>query len=103
MILEVLRITVSVLSGLLIAIGIFVLFAAWLSPKLIDNGFFRWEIGRNLEPSRANRTLVSVSTVLLGSYLLLSATGHAMLSFVAIALWFPLVVAVLKMAFQYRR
>ena len=77
-------------SGLLIAIGFFTLTFAWLGPRLLDSPIAtRMTTGGRLSPTRSNRSLVGVWSILLGSYFLLSLTEQYSASYVAFAAWVP--------------
>jgi hypothetical protein len=94
---DVLKAVALLLAGLVFFVGVFTLFAAWFAPKLLASPFMRrMTTGPRLDPSRANRTLMAVWSILLGVYFSLSVTGHTLAGLIVFAVWLPIGVVVIR-------
>lgn len=97
---EVLKPIAMALACLGILLGVFLLLAAWFAPRMLATPFMRWmTTGRRLTPTRDNQTLIAIWSILLGTYILLSVSGHAILSLSVFVVWLPFGVVVIKRTF----
>lgn len=88
------------LASFCVALGMFTLVSAWFAPKLLSTSFMKWmTTGRRFAPTRANRTLMGIYGMLIGSYLILLALRYTMLSFVVLAAWLPFGLVAVKRTF----
>lgn len=88
------------LASSCVVLGVFTLVSAWFAPKLLSTSFMKWmTTGSRLAPTRANRTLMAIWAMLIGSYLILVALRYTTLSFVVFAAWLPFGVVVVKRTF----
>jgi hypothetical protein len=90
--------TLAAASGaILIVTALIALTALWLSPGLLQRPFARWMItGKRLAPTRSNQVLMSVWAFLFGCYLLLFSLGHKVPGLIALAVWLPFGITVIK-------
>ena len=100
---EILKILIAVLSSFLVLGGIVALAGTWLAPNFMDRPWIRRIVtGDRLDPSRSDRTIMSIWTILIGSYLMLSMLGQSTLSYVVFVAWLPFAFIVLKRTFGSR-
>ena len=91
------QIIIVVLACSLVLVGVAALIATWFTPSLMDRPFMRTMLtGRRLRPTRSNRILMSVWTILIGLYTALSVLGYRMPSLIVFAAWVPFAYVVLK-------
>ena len=90
--------TLSATGGaLLIVTGLLALVAVWTFPRALQTPFARWMItGKRLAPTRNNQILMSVWAFLFGCYLLLFSLGHQVLGLIALVVWLPFGITVIK-------
>lgn len=96
----ILKLVVVAIGGFSIAIGAFTLFATWFSPKLLESSFVRKLTVGRMEPIRRNHVLIAIWGILLGAYLVLFATDHQLMGFIALTLWLPFGVALLMIGIR---
>lgn len=79
------------LSLFLIMFGLASLALAWLAPRSLDGRLMTGMLtGERLAPSRRNRGLVCLGSILFGLYAWLIVTGHPLPAMVALAAWLPI-------------
>lgn len=97
---NILEAVVLLLASFCVVLSVFTLVSAWFAPKLLSTPFMKWmTTGARFAPSRANRTLMAIWGILVGTYLILLALRYTMLSFVVFAAWLPFGLVVVKRTF----
>ena len=97
---EIVKLITMALGGLIVLVGIFSLVAAWFAPSVLATPFMRWMVtGRKLAPTRANQTLMSIWSILLGTYIVVSLSGYLVVGIIVFFLWLPFGVMVLRRTF----
>jgi len=78
-------------AAILVASGLFTLVSAWMFPNVLDRPFLRWmSTGKVLAPTRSNRTLVGLSSLVFGGYCGFLALNYRTPSLLLLLAWFPL-------------
>ena len=98
---EIARLIVMALGALIVLIGAFSLIAAWFAPNALATPFMRWMVtGRKLEPTRSNQSLMSVWSILIGTYMLAALSGHMIASMIVFVVWLPFGAMVLRRTYR---
>ena len=97
---EPMKIIIAALSALLICGGMFALVATFVSPGFMDRPVMRRLLIGRLQPTRSNKIIMSIWSILIGSYMMLAMLEQRTLSYIAFAAWLPFAFIVLKRSFQ---
>jgi hypothetical protein len=96
-----LEIFIVSIASLLLLSGAFSLAATWHFPQILDRPRLRLLLtGTGLPPTRSNRTIMAIWSMLFAAYLLSSTLGYPKTSFVLFFIWLPFAYLVFSRSFQ---